>query len=226
MTGAGTGSDPGDLIEVVLVDDQHLVRSGFRMILESEPDITIVGEAGDGREAVRLARALNPHVMLMDIQMPEVDGLQATEQVMALPSPPKVLVLTTFDREDYVFSALRLGASGFLLKNAPPAQLVDAVRVVAAGDSLLSPSVTRRIVEAFAAGPALSVPDPALQRLTEREVEVLRLMATGQSNTEIAAELVVGEATVKTHVSNVFSKLGVRDRVQAVVWAFEHGVAR
>ncbi|WP_370326912.1 response regulator [Euzebya sp.] len=213
-------------MEVVLVDDQHLVRSGFRMILESEPDITIVGEAGDGREAVRLARALNPHVMLMDIQMPEVDGLQATEQVMALPSPPKVLVLTTFDREDYVFSALRLGASGFLLKNAPPAQLVDAVRVVAAGDSLLSPSVTRRIVEAFAAGPALSVPDPALQRLTEREVEVLRLMATGQSNTEIAAELVVGEATVKTHVSNVFSKLGVRDRVQAVVWAFEHGVAR
>lgn len=221
-----TGSPSNDLIEVVLVDDQTLVRSGFRMILESEPDITITGEAGDGREAVRLAKTIKPHVMLMDIQMPEMDGLEATEAISGLDDPPKVVVLTTFERDDYVFRALRSGASGFLLKNAPPAQLIDAVRVVAAGDSLLAPSVTRRIIQAFADAPAPTTgPDPAAAILTERETEVLGLMAKGLSNTEIADQLVLGGATIKTHVSNVFAKLGVRDRVQAVVWAFEHGLA-
>ncbi len=215
----------GELIGVLLVDDQVLVRSGFRLILDSEPDITVVGEASDGAEAVRRARELRPDVVLMDIQMPGVDGLEATARMADLDPTPAVLVLTTFERDEYVFGAIRNGASGFLLKNAPPAQLVEAVRVVAAGDSLLSPSVTRRIIEAVAtAPPSSATPDPALERLTEREVEVLRLMSTGMSNTEIAEDLVVGEATVKTHVSNVLMKLGVRDRVQAVVWAFEHGV--
>lgn len=214
----------GELIEVVLVDDQQLVRSGLRMILESEPDIVVVGEGGDGREGVRLARTLRPHVVLMDIQMPVMDGLAATEAIGELPDPPKVLVLTTFERDDYVFRALRQGASGFLLKNAPPTQLIDAVRVVAAGDSLLSPSITRRLIQAFADGPAPVEHDPALDLLTDREREVLGLLATGRSNAEIAEDLVVGEATVKTHVSRVFDKLGVRDRVQAVVWAHEHGV--
>lgn len=217
---------PGDLIEVVLVDDQNLVRSGFRMIIESQPDIVITGEAGDGKEAVRLAKTVKPHVMLMDIQMPEMDGLEATETIASLEDPPRVVVLTTFERDDYVFRALRAGASGFLLKNAPPTQLIDAIRVVAAGDSLLAPSVTRRIIQAFAASPAPTTgPHPAAEMLTGRETEVLGLMAKGLSNTEIADHLVLGEATVKTHVSNVFTKLGVRDRVQAVVWAFEHGVA-
>ena len=215
---------PGDLIEVVLVDDQTLVRSGFRMILESEPDITIVGEGATGAEGVRLARTVRPTVVLMDIRMPEMDGLEATEAIMALDDPPRVVVLTTFEQDDYVFRALHAGASGFLLKNAPPAQLVDAIRVVAAGDSLLSPSVTRRVIEAFANGPTPREPDPTLQPLTDRETQVLRLMASGRSNAEIAEDLVVGEATVKTHVSHVLEKLGVRDRVQAVVWAFEHGV--
>ncbi len=217
---------PGDLIEVVLVDDQNLVRSGFRMIIESQPDIVITGEAGDGDEAVRLAKTVKPHVMLMDIQMPEMDGLEATETIASMEDPPRVVVLTTFERDDYVFRALRAGASGFLLKNAPPTQLIDAIRVVAAGDSLLAPSVTRRIIQAFAAGPVLTTgPHPAAEMLTDRETEVLGLMAKGLSNTEIADHLVLGAATVKTHVSNVFAKLGVRDRVQAVVWAFEHGVA-
>ncbi|CAN5559985.1 response regulator transcription factor [soil metagenome] len=220
------GSESHDLIEVVLVDDQNLVRSGFRMIIESQPDIVITGEAGDGKEAVRLAKTVKPHVMLMDIQMPEMDGLEATETIASLEDPPRVVVLTTFERDDYVFRALRAGASGFLLKNAPPTQLIDAIRVVAAGDSLLAPSVTRRIIQAFAASPAPTTgPHPAAEMLTDRETEVLGLMAKGLSNTEIADHLVLGEATVKTHVSNVFTKLGVRDRVQAVVWAFEHGVA-
>lgn len=212
-----------DLIEVVLVDDQTLVRSGFRMILESEEDITVVGEAANGVEGVRLARTTRPHVVLMDIRMPEMDGLEATEAIMALDDPPRVVVLTTFEQDDYVFRALRAGASGFLLKNAPPAQLVDAIRVVAAGESLLSPSVTRRVIEAFTSGPARRTPDQAGVALTERESEVLRLMARGRSNAEIAEDLFVGEATVKSHVSHVLDKLGVRDRVQAVVWAFEHG---
>lgn len=214
---------PSDLIGVVLVDDQMLVRSGFRMILESTEGITIVGEAADGEEALAVVRRTGPDVVLMDIQMPRMDGLEATERLLDLPDPPRVVVLTTFERDDYVFRALRAGASGFLLKNAPPEKLVEAVRTVAAGDSLLAPSVTRRIIEAFANQPAPADP-AALAVLTDREVDVLTRMAKGMSNTEIAADLVVSEATVKTHVSNVLAKLGARDRVQAVVWAFEHGV--
>ncbi|HSJ27327.1 MAG TPA: response regulator transcription factor [Acidimicrobiia bacterium] len=215
------------MIRVVLVDDQHLVRSGFRMILEGEPDIVVVGEAGDGEEGVRLARSAQPDVVLMDIQMPVMDGLEATAALAELSSPPRVIILTTFEHDDYVFTALRNGASGFLLKNAPPEQLVSAVRVVAAGESLLAPSVTRRIIEEFARAPAVPQSPPRLpDPLTERETEVLGLLARGLSNGEISEELFVGEATVKTHVSNVLLKLGVRDRVQAVVWAYEHGLTR
>ena len=215
------------MIRVVLVDDQHLVRSGFRMILEGEPDIVVVGEAGDGEEGVRLARSAQPDVVLMDIQMPVMDGLEATAALAELSSPPRVIILTTFEHDDYVFTALRNGASGFLLKNAPPEQLVSAVRVVAAGESLLAPSVTRRIIEEFARAPVVPQSPPRLpDPLTERETEVLGLLARGLSNGEISEELFVGEATVKTHVSNVLLKLGVRDRVQAVVWAYEHGLTR
>lgn len=214
------------MITVLLVDDQHLVRSGFRMILEGEDDIEVVGEGVDGIEAVRLAKLQRPAVVLMDIQMPNMDGLEATAAVTALAHPPKVIILTTFEQDDYVFSALRNGASGFVLKNAPPEQLIAAVRVVAAGESLLAPSVTRRIIEEFARRPSIT-PTPALaDPLTDRELEVLKLVSQGLSNAELATQLFVGEATVKTHVSNVLLKLGVRDRVQAVVWAYEHGVIR
>lgn len=212
------------MIRVLLVDDQHLVRSGFRMILEGETDIAVVGEGADGVEGVRLAKTEQPDVVLMDIQMPNMDGLEATTTITALPDPPRVIILTTFEQDDYVFSALRNGASGFLLKNAPPDQLIDAVRVVAGGESLLAPSVTRRIIEEFARRPAAQRPPILADPLTEREMEVLRLVARGRSNAEIAEELYVGEATVKTHVSNVLLKLGIRDRVQAVVWAYEHGI--
>ncbi len=213
------------MITVALVDDQHLVRSGFRMILEVETDIEVVGEAADGAEGVRLVKRERPDVVLMDIQMPEMDGLEATRIIAGLDDAPRVIILTTFEQDDYVFTALRNGASGFLLKNAPPEQLVEAVRVVAGGESLLAPSVTRRIIEEFARHPTAGRMVPKLaDPLTEREVEVLGLMARGRSNSEIAEDLFVGEATVKTHVSNVFLKLGVRDRVQAVVWAYEHGI--
>lgn len=215
------------MIRVVLVDDQHLVRSGFRMILESESDIEVVGEAEDGSSAVSVVRRERPDVVLMDIQMPGMDGLEATAVIGAEVASSKVLILTTFEQDDYVFTALRNGASGFLLKNSPPEQLVDAVRVVAGGESLLAPSVTRRIIDEFARnaiGPT-QVPE-LVDSLTEREIEVLGLVARGRSNAEIAEELFVGEATVKTHVSNILLKLGVRDRVQAVVWAYEHGLAR
>lgn len=197
------------------------------MIVESESDMTVIGEAEDGAGAVRLVKAERPEVVLMDIQMPGVDGLEATAQIVALEPPiPRVLILTTFERDDYVFSALRNGASGFLLKNAPPEQLIDAIRIVAAGDSLLAPSVTRRIVEEFARRPAPAAAGPDLDRLTEREVEVMALVARGLTNAEIADELIVGEATVKTHVSNVLTKLGLRDRVQAVVYAYENGLVQ
>jgi DNA-binding NarL/FixJ family response regulator len=215
------------MIRVVLADDQQLVRGGFRMIVDGESDMTVIGEAADGAEAVRLVKVERPDIVLMDIQMPGTDGLEATAQIAALEPPvPRVLILTTFERDDYVFSALRNGASGFLLKNSPPEQLIDAIRIVAAGDSLLAPSVTRRIVEEFARRPAPAAVGPDLDRLTDREVEVMRLVARGLTNAEIAEELIVGDATVKTHVSNVLTKLGLRDRVQAVVYAYENGLVQ
>ena len=212
-------------IRVLLVDDQALVRAGFRIILESEPGILVVGEAADGAAAIRQASILQPDVICMDVQMPGIDGLTATREIVADPaSRAAVLVLTTFDREDYLFQALQHGASGFLLKNSSPEALVEAVQVLARGDALLSPRVTRRVIEGFgrqaAQQPRVDVPD-----LTERETEVLAQIALGRSNAEIAVELFVGEATVKTHVSNVLAKLGVRDRIQAVVFAYENGFA-
>ncbi|OII10922.1 DNA-binding response regulator [Curtobacterium sp. MCBA15_009] len=225
---------PDDLT-IVLADDQELVRAGFRVILESEPGFRVVGEAGDGAQAVEAVRALRPDVVCLDVQMPGVDGLEAARRIATLPDPPAVLVLTTFDSDDALFQALEAGASGFLLKNASPERLIDAVRTVAGGDALLAPDVTRRVISRATAAhavPRAAPPAPAPTvvlaevGLTERECEVLRLLARGLSNAEIAAELYVGDATVKTHVSNVLQKLGLRDRIQAVVWAFEHGVAR
>jgi DNA-binding NarL/FixJ family response regulator len=218
-------------IRVLLVDDQPLLRTGFRLILESEPDITVVGQAGDGQVAQEQTRALLPDVVLMDIRMPGVDGIEATRRIVREAAPsahvPKVLVLTTFDLDEYIVEALRSGASGFLLKDVPPDELVQAIRVVAAGDAIVSPSVTRRLLDRFAARlpSAYEQTTPArLDRLTERELEVLRLIAKGMSNAEIAAKLVVSETTVKTHVGNVLTKLGLRDRVQAVVLAYETGL--
>jgi DNA-binding NarL/FixJ family response regulator len=212
-------------ISVVLVDDQDLVRGGFRMILEAEDDIEVVGEAGDGEQGVIATRQLRPDVVLMDVQMPRLDGLEATARIVQeVAIPSRVVILTTFERDDYVFEALRAGASGFLLKNAPPDELVHAVRVVAAGDALLAPSVTRRVIEEYARHPAPHGVGDNLAHLTERETEVLRLLATGKSNSELAASLYLGEGTIKTHVSNVLAKLGLRDRMQAVVLAYESGL--
>jgi DNA-binding NarL/FixJ family response regulator len=212
-------------IGVLLADDQELVRAGFRMILETQADLQVVGDAGDGVEAVMATRRLRPDVVLMDIRMPNLDGLQATKQIMAAGSRSRVLILTTFDLDEYVYQALAAGASGFLLKNAPPEQLIGAVRVVAAGDALLAPSITRRVIEQFA-----RLPPPggsaAVAGLTDREQEVLKLIARGLSNAEIAAELVVSDATVKSHVAHLLSKLQLRDRVQAVVLAYESGLIR
>ena len=217
------------MTRVLLVDDQELVRAGFRIILNSEPGLEVVGEAANGADAVRLARELQPDVICMDVQMPEMDGLAATREIVADPMvASRVLMLTTFDRDDYLFEALSAGASGFLLKTASPENLVEAVQVLARGDALLSPSVTRRVIERFlpASAPVAVLPDRAdLPDLTDRETEVLAQIALGRSNAEIAVELYVGEATVKTHVSNVLTKLGVRDRIQAVVFAYEHGFA-
>lgn len=212
------------MIELVIADDQQLVRSGFGMIIGAEPDMSVIGEATDGAEAVRLVKSLRPDVVLMDVQMPGTDGLEATAEITAMEDGPRVIILTTFERDDYVFTALRNGASGFLLKNAPPETLVEAIRTVASGDALLAPSVTRRLVEEFARRPTAPATSDAADRLTEREREVLVLLARGLTNAEIADELFVGEATVKTHVSNVLTKLGLRDRVQAVVFAYENGV--
>jgi DNA-binding NarL/FixJ family response regulator len=212
-------------IRVLLADDQELVRAGFRMILETQADIQVVGEAGDGVEAVTATRRLRPEVVLMDIRMPNLDGLQATRQVVAAGSGSRVVILTTFDLDEYVYQALAAGASGFLLKNAPPEQLISAVRVVAAGDGLLAPSITRRVIEQFTRLPPPGG-DDALVGLTDREREVLMLVARGLSNAEIAAQLVVSDATVKSHVAHLLAKLHVRDRVQAVVLAYESGLVR
>jgi DNA-binding NarL/FixJ family response regulator len=212
-------------VRVLLADDQALVRAGFRLILEAEGDIEVAGEAQDGEEAVDATRRLRPDVVLMDIQMPRRDGLEATRRLVDDPRvQARVLILTTFEQDDYVFEALRAGASGFLLKNAPPEELVHAVRVVAAGEALLAPSVTRRLIEELAQRPAPRAPDRRLDGLTERELDVLRLLAGGLSNAEIAGRLFLGEGTVKTHVSHLLGKLGLRDRVQAVVFAYESGL--
>jgi DNA-binding NarL/FixJ family response regulator len=210
-------------IKVVIADDQELVRTGFRKILESEPDIEVVGEAGDGSQAVEQAVLRRPDVILMDIRMPKLDGLEASRR---LAGKVRVLILTTFDLNEYVYEALRAGASGFLLKDAPADELVRAIRVVAGGEALLSPSITRRLIEEFARRPAPSERPTALDELTAREVEVLKLVARGLSNGEIAKELYLSEATVKTHVGRILQKLDLRDRVQAVVLAYESGLVQ
>ena len=210
-------------IRVLLADDQTLVRTGFRVILEAEGDIEVVAEADTGHEAIRQAQLARPYVILMDIRMPELDGLAATEQILRHPDPPTIVVLTTFDQNEYVYRALQAGAAGFLLKDAPSTRLIAAVRAAATGDSLIDPVITRRLVERFTE-PAqpLGLP-PQLAALTDRELDVLRLIARGLANAEIAAELVVAETTVKTHVARILAKLGLRDRVQAVVLAYETG---
>jgi DNA-binding NarL/FixJ family response regulator len=215
-------------VRILIADDQALVRAGFKMILDAEGDLDVVGEARDGREAVAMAERLKPDVVLMDVRMPEVDGIEATRRVIAAAGdrPVRVLMLTTFDLNEYVYEALRAGASGFLLKDVPPEQLVTGIRVVAEGEALLAPSITRRLIQEF----AVTVPTPAeppkgLDDLTARELEVFKLVARGLSNAEIAEALIVGETTVKTHVARVLMKLGLRDRVQAVVLAYESGVA-
>ena len=212
-------------IRVLICDDQALVRAGFRAILGSRPEIEIVGEAENGAEAVALAERRRPDVILMDIRMPLLDGVEATRRLVAEGSPARILVLTTFDLDEYVHAAIRAGASGFLLKDVTPAELVEAIRIVAGGDALLAPSVTRRLLERFAATlPASDQSSEVVGQLTARETEVLRLLAGGLSNAEIASELVVSEATVKTHISSLLRKLGLRDRVQAVILAYETGL--
>jgi DNA-binding NarL/FixJ family response regulator len=211
-------------IGVLIADDQALVRAGFRMVLEAEEDIAVVGEAGNGEQAVHGTQRYKPDVVLMDIRMPELDGIAATRRIVAADAA-RVLILTTFDLDEYVYDALGAGASGFLLKDSPPEQLVTAIRVVAGGEALLAPSVTSRLIAQFARGRA-PAPPPGLDELTAREREVLGLVARGLSNAEIAAELVVGDTTVKTHVARLLAKLGLRDRVQAVVLAYESGLVR
>jgi DNA-binding NarL/FixJ family response regulator len=212
------------MIRVVLVDDQELVRAGFRMVLDAQPDIDVVGEAGNGLAAIDLLRHTVADVILMDVRMPRMDGIEATQRI----SGPKVIILTTFDLDEYAFAALKAGASGFLLKDAGPAQLIEAIRVVHSGDAVVAPSTTRRLIDRFAlhlpeANPAS---DKAVAELTPRELEVLFLVARGMSNMEIASQLVVSEATVKTHVGRILMKLGLRDRVQAVVFAYETGLVK
>jgi DNA-binding NarL/FixJ family response regulator len=212
---------------VVIADDQALVRGGFRMILDAKEDMEVVGEAGDGAEAVALTERERPDVVLMDVRMPDVDGIEATRRIVSSGSPARVVVLTTYDVDEFVFAALRAGASGFLLKDVRPPELVEAIRIVARGDALLAPSVTRRLLDRFAGAlPEDAGPPGELEELTEREREVLRFVALALSNAEIAARLHLTEATVKTHVSSVLRKLGLRDRVQAVVFAYDVGLVR
>jgi DNA-binding NarL/FixJ family response regulator len=215
------------MIRVLIADDQALVRGGFRLILQAQPDMEVVGEAEDGRLALQLARELRPDVVLMDIRMPELDGIEATRRLGDSPDAPRVLMLTTFDMNEYVYEAMKSGASGFLLKDVRPEQLADAVRTVAAGDALLAPSITRRLIEEHVRRPPPGQGrPPELAELTERELEVLQLIAKGLSNTEIGGQLFVAEATVKTHVTRILAKLQLRDRVQAVVLAYESGLVQ
>jgi len=214
------------VIKVLLADDQALVRSGFRMILEARDDFDVIGEAENGREAVELATVTSPDVILMDVRMPELDGVEATRLILGAGSPARVLILTTFDLDEYVVRAIRAGASGFMLKDVRPQQLVEAIRVVAGGDALLAPSVTRRLLDRFARDYPAVDEQAALDELTSREQEILILVARGLSNAEIAERLVVGESTVKTHVSSILRKLQLRDRVQAVIAAYDAGLVR
>ena len=213
-------------VRVLIADDQALVRTGFRVILDAEPDLEVVGEAADGREAVAVAGHVRPDVVLMDIRMPTLDGIEATKQLVRDPHGPRILILTTFDLDEYVYEALRAGASGFLLKDAGADELLQAVRVIAAGDALLAPSITRRLIADFTRRPPRSEQPAALAELTPRELEVLRFVARGYPNAEIAATLVIGEATVKTHVARIFAKLDLHDRAQAVVLAYESGLVQ
>jgi DNA-binding NarL/FixJ family response regulator len=214
-------------ISVLIADDEAIVRDGLRTILDLEDDMTVVGEAADGAQAVAAARELRPEVALVDIQMPGLDGIEATRQMMKAPNPPRVLVLTTFDRNEYVYEAMKAGASGFLLKDVRRHQLTDAIRTVVRGDTLLAPTITRRLIEEFCAqpSPATTTP-PELADLTPREVEVLTLIGRGRSNADIAAELVVAQTTVKTHVARILTKLSLNDRAQAVIAAYETGLIR
>ncbi|MBE1532938.1 response regulator [Actinomadura algeriensis] len=215
-------------IRVVLVDDQELVRAGFAMVLDAQPDIEVVGEAGDGLRALELLRATRADVVLMDVRMPRMDGIEATRRIVAAGEKPKVVILTTFDLDEYAFAAIKAGAGGFLLKDAGPAHLIEAIKAVHSGDAVVAPSTTRRLLDRF----AVHLPDAeraaggALESLTEREGEVLRLVARGMSNAEIAGRLYVSEATVKTHMGRILTKLGLRDRVQAVVFAYETGLVK
>ena len=224
MTSPGP-SAPGE-IRVLIADDEALVRAGFRVLVDSAPDLHVVGEAADGVQAVRQARALRPDIVLMDIRMPIMHGLEATKVILDSPDPPRILIVTTFDEDEHVFEALHAGASGFVLKDTPPEQLLDAIRVIAGGDALLTPSITRRLIAEFARSPRPAPPPAAaLAQLTERERQVLVQVAAGLSNAEIAASLYLSIPTVKTHVSRLLGKLGGRDRAQLVVFAYEAGVA-
>ncbi len=214
------------MIRILIADDQELVRTGFRVVLDAEPDLEVVGEADDGLAAIEAAESLRPDVVLMDIRMPNLDGIEATRRIASRGGSPRILILTTFDLDDYVYEALRAGASGFLLKDARAEELRQAVRTVACGDALLSPAITRRLIESYTRRPPPTVHPGPLAELTPRELEVLRHLARGLSNTEIASELVVGDATIKTHVARIFSKLDLHDRAQAVVLAYESGLVQ
>jgi DNA-binding NarL/FixJ family response regulator len=214
------------IVRVLIADDQALVRAGFRKLLESEPGIEVIGEASNGLEAIEIARRFTTDVVLMDIRMPKLDGLEATRRLLAHNGSTRVVILTTFDLDEYVFEAIRSGASGFLLKDSPPDQLIAAIHIVASGEALLAPAITKRLIEEFARRPTPRASPPELEELTPRELDVLKRLARGLSNAEIAAELVLGEATIKTHVGHLLMKLNLRDRVQAVVLAYETGLVQ